>query len=414
MHAPHRNPPGRCGPPLARWALALLLVPGPGAAATAAAHPAARRATPQDSEPDAKQPRRRGPDRPVRSVYPEAPEGLPPALAIADAEPGPDGALRPYVERIPGSEAALPMVPIPAGTFLMGSPATERGRGEDEGPRREVALEAFWMGATEVTWDAYHVFMFKRDQELRAQDPSVATEQDTWADAVSRPTPPYVPMDFQMSAGGTEGYPAICMTQHAARQFTKWLSMKTGRFYRLPTEAEWEYACRGGTTTAYWFGDDPRELEQHAWFYDNSGERYHRVGEKPANPWGLHDMHGNVAEWVLDRHDAGFYASHGEGRPVVAPLAWPDEPYPRVVRGGSWDDDPERLRSAARRGSHEGWKVQDPQMPKSIWYHTDARFVGFRLVRPLNPPPPDEWSRYWDADTEAVRKIDARQRAGGR
>jgi formylglycine-generating enzyme required for sulfatase activity len=269
------------------------------------------------------------------------------------------------------------------------------------------------MGATEVTWDLYHVFMLKRDQERRAEGEGATVPQDAWADAVSRPTPPYVPMDFQMSEGGTEGYPAICMTQHAARQFTKWLSMKTGRFYRLPTEAEWEYACRAGSTGAYSFGDDPAALADHAWYFDNAGERYHRVAEKRPNAFGLYDMHGNVAEWVLDRHDPGFYGSHGDG-PVKAPLAWPGTLYPRVVRGGSWDDDPERLRSAARRGSHEGWKVQDPQMPKSIWYHTDARWVGFRVVRPLVAPPPEERARYWDADTEAVRKIDARQRAGGR
>jgi formylglycine-generating enzyme required for sulfatase activity len=87
--------------------------------------------------------------------------------------------------------------------------------------------------------------------------------------------------------------------------------MKTGRFYRLPSEAEWEYACRAGTTTAYSFGDDPPKLGEYAWYFDNSDDAYHEVGQKQPNPWGLFDMHGNVAEWVLDAHDKGFYATLG-------------------------------------------------------------------------------------------------------
>jgi formylglycine-generating enzyme required for sulfatase activity len=266
------------------------------------------------------------------------------------------------------------------------------------------------MGTHEITWDTYGTFMLRLDLQLRERGDREPVPQDAWADAVSRPTPPYVPMDLGM---GIEGYPAISMTQFAAKQFTKWLSMKTGRFYRLPTEAEWEYACRAGTDSAYGFGDDPDALLAHAWYFDNADDSTHPIGSKLPNAWGLHDMHGNVAEWVLDRHDEGTYGGRA-GRLVVNPIAWPTELYPRVVRGGSWDDDPEDLRSAARGRSRRGWKVQDPQVPRSIWYHTDATFVGFRILRPLEPPSAEERERFWRADHESQRRVEARQRRGER
>jgi formylglycine-generating enzyme required for sulfatase activity len=200
-------------------------------------------------------------------------------------------------------------------------------------------------------------------------------------------------MTFNM---GKRGYPAICMTQHSCRVFCQWLSAKTGRYYRLPTEAEWEYACRAGTTTAYSFGDDPAGLEEHAWWLDNSGEKYQKVGRKQPNAWGLHDMHGNVAEWVLDQHTTDFYAQCKKQGVVKDPLAIPLQEYNRVVRGGSWDDGPRRNRTASRVGSAEDWKQQDPQVPQSIWYFTDATFLGFRIVRPLALPSAEERAAKWD------------------
>jgi formylglycine-generating enzyme required for sulfatase activity len=341
--------------------------------------------------------------------FPDPPPGDPPPVALPEAEADSPAAMRPYAELVPGSAARIAMVPIPGGTFRLGSPESEPQRASDEGPQVEVELAPFWIARCETSWNEYHPFMLTLDRKARADGLAHAAPQDAWADAVSRPTPPYVPMDFEM---GVDGFPAISMTQFAARHYTKWLTMKTGRFYRLPSEAEWEYACRAGTNTAYSFGDDPAALDAYAWSFDNSDDSTHPVGQKLANPWGLHDMHGNVAEWVLDAHDKGFYATLGAR--ATNPVCWPSEAYPHVVRGGSWDDDPERLRSAARRGSHKGWKIQDPQLPKSIWYLTDARFVGFRVVRPFVAPPRAEWARYHEADAASIREVLEKQRQGGR
>jgi formylglycine-generating enzyme required for sulfatase activity len=235
-------------------------------------------------------------------------------------------------------------------------------------------------------------------RQLRGVESDV---RDELADALTRPTMPYTDMTFEM---GKENCPAICMTQLAAKMYCKWLSAKTGRYYRLPTEAEWEYACRAGTKTAYSFGDDPDELDDYGWYFDNSDEKYQEVGQKKPNPWGLHDMHGNVSEWVLDQYTPEGHKNLLEaGQPVENPYLVPADLYPRTVRGGSWDDDPDRLRSAARRSSNRDWKMQDPQIPQSIWYHTDADFVGFRVVRPLKLPTPEEAAKY-EPEIEVMRE----------
>jgi formylglycine-generating enzyme required for sulfatase activity len=235
------------------------------------------------------------------------------------------------------------------------------------------------------------------EKDIIAAAKSSTPYNDPVADAVSRPTKPYVEMSFGM---GKEGFPAISMTQHAANKYCQWLSAKTGHYYRLPTEAEWEYACRAGTTTAFSFGDDPAPIGEYAWYGKNSDYKYQKVGKKKPNPWGLHDMHGNVAEWVLDGYSADFYKQLAN---LVAENPWnkATQPYPHSVRGGSWDDDDAvKLRSAARKFSDPSWKIQDPQLPKSIWYLTDAQFLGFRVVRPLKVPAPEELSKVWTSGVE--------------
>ena len=329
----------------------------------------------------------------------------PAVLAIPDATAKSQDEMKPYAELVQHTRATIDLVPIPGGQYTMGSPDSEENRRDDEGPQHKVEISPFWMSKYEITWDAYEVWMFDLDIQRRKIRKQKVTPFDTAADEyqLAQPTEPYTDMTFGM---GKKGHPAICMTQLAARVFCKWLSAKTGRYYRLPTEAEWEYACRAGTTTAYSFGDDAGQLDDYAWYYENSDEKYHPVGKKKPNPWGLYDMHGNVAEWTLDQYMSDIYGKR-QGL-TKNPLAIPMTLYPRIVRGGSWDDDPEVLRSAAREKSDEAWKQQDPQIPKSIWYHTDAEHVGFRIVRPLHRPTPDEERAKWDK-SEPVQ-----DRKGGR
>jgi formylglycine-generating enzyme required for sulfatase activity/mono/diheme cytochrome c family protein len=335
---------------------------------------------------------------PRKEEQPEEDEFLLSAIfeRIADAPlPPSEAGMKPYKQLIPGTNVSYEMVPIPGGRFKMGSPEDEEDRNPAEGPQIKVEIEPFWMGKFEVTWNEFELFMFPTE-EIKLRTRIAPEHQEPLADAVSRPTAPYVEMSFGM---GKDGFPAISMTQHAASMYCKWLSAKTGHFYRLPTEAEWEYAARAGTTTAYSFGDDPAMLDEYAWYQDNSDWKYQKVGTKKPNPWGLHDMHGNVAEWTLDQYDPDFYRQF-VGETVKNPWNRSTSPYPHTVRGGSWDDPPELLRSAARMGSDPSWKAQDPQLPKSIWFHTDAVFVGFRLIRPLAVPSVEEMEEYWHNKVE--------------
>ena len=347
----------------------------------------------------------------MRMVTEPTPAWLPkPVVEIAEAEARSDAQMKRYTEPIAGTEVKFEMVPIPGGKFMMGSPADEKGRQADEGPQHEVKIDAFWMEAHPVTWEEYELWGLGLDKQRREMNKIATSQRDKLVDAVATPTKPYADMSFGM---GKEGYPAISMSQFAAKVYCKWLSAKTGRYYRLPTEAEWEYACRAGSQAAYSFGNDAEKLGAYAWFTDNSDDKYHKVATKKPNAWGLYDMHGDVAQWVLDQYDAGFYKKCA-GQLADNPLSPPKSEYGRVVRGGSWDDEAVKCRSAARRASSKDWKKQDPQIPQSIWYLTDANFVGFRVVRPLRTPTAEEAARYDVSDFEKEEYLDYRKAQAGK
>jgi formylglycine-generating enzyme required for sulfatase activity len=335
------------------------------------------------------------------------------------AESPASAAAKPFEQFLPGTDVRFNMVPIPGGSFKMGSPETEKDRKEDEGPQFTVEVEPFFMGATEVTWGEYNHFL--QNYSRLAQISAAAVPEDKMADAVTYPTPMYEleagPILERM--GRSAKYPAVIMSQYAARQYTKWLTKKTGRFYRLPTEAEWEYACRAGTTTAYSFGNDVAQLKDFGVYVDNSdpdkdGESgYAPVGSKKPNPWGLFDMHGNVGEWILDSYDPKWYAQFA-GKTVKAADAinWPKSktPYPHVIRGGGHESEAADLRSAARYGSKANMNKRDPQLPKSPYWRTEGFWVGFRVVAPMKEPTEAEKNKFWNADDPVTQKTSQRDR----
>lgn len=336
-----------------------------------------------------------------------------------------------YLETIPGTDVTFEMTPISAGTFFLGSPDAETERNVDEGPQARVRVSPFWIGTCEISWAEYHAYMamyeaFKSLNELRGnaeQLESLAAarkflEQESLeVDGVTCPTPLYDP-SFTYYPGEEPEQPAVTMTQFAAKQYTKWLSGITGQQYRLPTEAEWEYAARAGSEGAYSFGEATRELGDFAWYVGNSDEETHPVGTKRPNAWGLHDMHGNAAEWVLDGYVADHY-THLQEKLLDASeaIAWPTRSYPRVIRGGCWFDKPAQCRSAARHKS-EGrrWNISDPSLPKSPWWFTEdpATGVGFRIVRPLAAMDDSLKQRVWEADLERLRQAVADRLDEGR
>jgi len=258
-----------------------------------------------------------------------------------------------------------------------------------EGPQFQVELKPFWMGKHEVTWDEFQLFLTEMGVEDRDENKRRRNDK---ADALTGPTPPYVPKFY---GHGNEGFPAICMTHHCAWEYCRWLSTKTGKSYRLPTEAEWEYAARAGTQTAYFFGNDPSKLGEYAWYAENSSDlerkpektkgTTHKVGTRKPNPFGLHDMYGNVMEWTLDHFDPKGYAKFAAmPQPVLQPVTLaPDRKWSHTARGGSWAVAADVCRSASRRPSDPSWMRHDPQEPQSIWWLTKFDVVGLRVVRPV-------------------------------
>jgi formylglycine-generating enzyme required for sulfatase activity len=278
---------------------------------------------------------------------------------------------------IPGSEQKIKLVSIKGGCFSIGSNSSSKA---DEKPAKTIAVSDFWMGAFEITHDQFDIF-FKDEN----------TSQGSKVDAVTRPTPQYIDLSWNMGKDG--GYPANSMSVDAAMMFCRWLYQKTGIFFRLPTEAEWEYACRAGSKTSYFFGDNVALLGQYAWYKANSGEKYHKVGQKKPNQWGLYDMLGNVVEWTMDQYDPAYYQGLAEGQ--KDPTNPPVSRYPRSLRGGSYLDDATHLKVYSRAHSVAQWNQRDPQIPKSRWWLTDGMMAGFRIVKPVQQPNAEDAEKFY-------------------
>lgn len=347
---------------------------------------------------------------PLSAIEAQQPE---PGMASSQPAEGPyvkveGGYMVPYILRVPGSRVEIAMVPVPGGKFKLGSDESSAGHVDDEGPQIELEVGPMWVAKYETTWLQYQLYMsmYKVFKDLQGQGLRKVDDSNR-ADAVTAPTELYDPT-FTFEYGQDPKLPAVTMTQYAAKQFTKWLSKLTGHQYRLPTEAEWEYACRAGSETEYHFGDDPENLGDYAWFFDNSDELPHEVGTKKPNAFGLYDMHGNVMEWVVDGYTEEGYAAIAERNPksFLDAIQWPEAFDNRVVRGGSFQDDAEQLRSAARLGSEdEDWKLEDPNIPLSPWWYTDdpSRGIGFRLFRSYQPLDQERIIKFWDIDNEDIQ-----------
>jgi formylglycine-generating enzyme required for sulfatase activity len=303
-----------------------------------------------------------------------------------------------FTEYIPGSAVSFEMVAIPGGSFLMGSPENEPFRNEDEGPQVEVSLSPFFMARVEVTWDAYLAFFKETGAQGKTADAYLNVAQED-VDAISGPTPPWGAPD---QGWGKGSMPAITMTHHAAEVYCQWLTQITGKTYRLPTEAEWEYAARGGTDTPYFFEGEPRDFTERKMrrkgaaddstgilayvnYVGRSDARPVVPEEKNENPFGLVNMLGNVAEFCSDWYAPDTYGSYPQG--MVSNPTGPAEGEEHVIRGGSYREDAPGVRSAARDYTRTvPWLKTDPQIPKSIWWYSDAIHVGFRVVCEYNEP----------------------------
>ncbi|TAL76701.1 MAG: hypothetical protein EPN88_02895 [Bacteroidetes bacterium] len=303
-----------------------------------------------------------------------------------------------YTERIPKSSVSFNMVAIPGGTFKMGSPVGEPFRKEDEGPVREVEIDPFFIAEIEVSWDEYLAFYVQTAAEGRTTDTEgLRNKLAAKTDAISGATPPYGQPDQGWGLGKR---PAISFSFHAAETYCKWLTSVTGKTYRLPTEAEWEYACRAGSAGPYFFPGDPRKFEKtglkarlskndtavintYIIYRGNSPSKTQPPEHVKPNPFGLRNMAGNVAEFCSDLYKPDAYSKYPEG--VIKNPKGPETGTEHVVRGGSFLSTADLLRSGARDYTRtESWLRTDPQMPKSIWWYSDCFNVGFRVVCEFN------------------------------
>jgi sulfatase modifying factor 1 len=300
-----------------------------------------------------------------------------------------------FSEKIPGTTVSFKMKAIDGGQFKMGSPADELYRNSDEGPVREVEVKSFWIAEVEVTWNEYLAFFNATSSQGRKE---ADTEINEEIDGISGATPPWGAPDQGWGMGTR---PAITMTHHGAETYCRWLSRVTGKKYRLPTEAEWEFAARSGTSGPYFFEGSPKDFERDAlWnkifgpdtavinsfviYQENSPYRTQPPLLVNPNPFGLKNMLGNVAEFCLDYFDPQVYGKYPQG--VVKNPRGSREGLEHVIRGGSFKNTAKDLRIARRDFTRtKEWLETDPQIPKSIWWYSDCNHVGFRVICEYEP-----------------------------
>jgi len=227
--------------------------------------------------------------------------------------------------KIPDSLATLRLIKIPAGAVKVGD--------------KTVEVKSLWVGQTEVTWDVFDIYAFRLDltQEQNAKG----------VDAEARPSKPYGAPDRGF---GHQGYAALGMTANSAQKFCEWLSKKTGKAFRLPTEAEWEYAARAGAS------DAPSNLDEVAWYWDNADDVTHPVGKKKPNAWGLFDTLGNAWEWAIGLDGTA------------------------IVCGGAYNAKAKDVTFTSRKAYSPKWQEADAHVPKSKWWLSDGPFIGMRVV----------------------------------
>jgi formylglycine-generating enzyme required for sulfatase activity len=297
-----------------------------------------------------------------------------------------------FTEKIPGTSVSFNMIAVNGGTFKMGSPENEPYRQPDEGPLRDVAVDSFWIAEVEVTWNEYLAFFNATGSQGRKEAVTEKVIKDD-VDAISGATPPWGAPDQGWGMGMR---PAITMSHHAAMTYCRWLSQVTGKPYRLPTEAEWEFAARGGTSGPYFFDGDPDKYESKGFmkkifgtdtttinsyviYQENSPIKTQPPSKVKANPLGIKNMLGNVAEFCIDYYDPDVYGKYPKG--VVKNPRGPRSGEERVVRGGSYLNSAKDLRVAKRDYTRTiDWLQTDPQIPKSIWWYSDTKSVGFRVI----------------------------------
>ena len=358
------------------------------------------------------------------------------------------GYMAPYFQSIPGTEIRFEMIPVPGGVVEVGSGADQYGEDAEHptSPITKVQVQPRWVGKYEVSWNEYWQYMaldksfaqldqlrqlaIRRERQATSVEPLLKRFEALWqavrrqpshVDGVTAPTALYDPSTTYES-GEEPNLPAVTMTPYAAKQYTKWLSAITGLEYRLPSEAEWEHAARANGAQAFGAGSagpiSLKNLSEYAWTVENGDYTSHPVGELKPNAWGLHDMLGNAAEWVLDEHRQQNNTSSAPEKLVSwsAAVSWPTRAYPRVAKGGFWDSNPGDCRIATRLPSDDPeWKMSDPNIPLSPWWYTEypASGIGFRVVRQLTPMDADMKKRVWEIDHADIREeVDARLEEG--